>query len=65
MKIMKNKNDKLQFRQIGKGFVLAQIEKMVGRVLTQTFADQHERTYVKINGELTLLTAEHCFLAAD
>jgi len=49
---MKDNQNKLQFRQVGKGFILNQIEGLVGRTLTQTFVDQNEQTYVKVNGEI-------------
>lgn len=62
---MKSKDNKLQLRQIGKGFIINQMEGMVGRILTQTFIDQHKQTYVKINGELTPLIEEHGYLAAN
>lgn len=62
---MKNKHDKLQLRKLGKGFILNQVEGMIGRILTQTFKDQYERTYVKINGKFTPLLEQHSFLAAD
>lgn len=62
---MKTDQDKLQFRQTGKGFVLSNVEGLIGRMLTCTFVDQHKNTYVKINGEMTPLTDRHNFLAAD
>ncbi len=62
---MKSKNDKLQLRQIGKGFIINQMEGIVGRILTKTFVDQYKQTYVKINGELTPLTEEHGYLAVN
>ena len=58
-------NNKLQLRQIGKGFIFVDIDGLPGRRLTNTFIDQKRRTYVKVNGELTLLTAEHNFLSID
>ncbi len=62
---MRNDSGKLQLRQSGKGFILINIDGLAGRRLTETYVDQRRRTYVKINGELTLLTAEHSFLSAD
>jgi hypothetical protein len=62
MRIEKNK---LHLRQIGKGFIFLIIDGLAGRRLTKTFIDQRKRTYIKINGELTLLTAEHNFLSID
>jgi hypothetical protein len=55
----------LQLKQTGKGFILINIEGLTGRMLTKTYVDQLERTYVKVNGELTPLTTEHSFLSAD
>lgn len=56
---------KLQLRQSGKGFILINADGLMGRRLTETYTDQRRRTYVKVNGELTLLTAEHNFLSVD
>ncbi len=56
--------DKLQLRQIGKGYIVFSDDGLVGRRLTETFMDQRKKTYVKINGEFALLTPEHDFLAA-
>jgi spore germination protein GerM len=60
---MKDNHDTLQFRQVGKGFIVNQIEGMVGRTLTQTFVDQNKQTYVKVNGEIIPLTEKHSYLA--
>lgn len=62
---MKTEQDKLQLRQTGKGFILSNVEGLLGRMLTYTFVDQYKVTYVKINGELTPLTDQHSFLEAD
>ncbi len=62
---MKNKNDNLQFRQVGKGFIINQMEGMVGRILTQTFVDQNKQTYVKVNGEIIPLTEQHSYLEVN
>lgn len=63
--MMRTDSNKLQLRQIGKGFILVNLDGLSGRRLTETFIDQRRRTYVKVNGELALLTPEHDFLAAD
>ncbi len=60
---MKEKHGNLQFRQVGKGFIINQIEGMVGRVLTQTFVDQNKQIYVRVNGEIIPLTEQHSYLA--
>jgi len=62
---MNDKRDSLQFRPVGKGFILSQMEGIVGRILTQTYEDQRKQTYVKINGEFIPLTEQHGFLAAN
>ena len=62
---MKDNHDQLQFRPIGKGFILNQMEGLVGRTLTQTFVDQNENTYVKVNGEIIPLTEKHSYLAVN
>jgi hypothetical protein len=50
---MKTAIEKLQFRQEGKGFIVSHGDNLIGRRLTKTFVDQHDRTYVQINGEFT------------
>ena len=62
---MRTGQDTLQFRQTGKGFIVSQDGELIGRKLTKTFMDQHERTYVQVNGEIIPLTEQHSFLAAD
>ena len=62
---MKDNNDTLQFRQVGKGFIVNQIEGMVGLTLTQTFVDQHKQTYVKVNGEIIPLTDQHGYTSVN
>jgi hypothetical protein len=62
---MNDKSDNLQLRPVGKGFILSQMEGIVGRILTQTYVDQKKQTYVKINGEFIPLTEQHSFLAAN
>jgi len=62
---MRIDTSKLQLRQSGKGFIVINIDGLAGRRLTETFVDQRRRTYVKINGELALLTDEHNFLSID
>ncbi len=59
---MKEKNADLQFRQVGKGFIINQMEGMVGRTLTQTFVDQNKQTYVKVAGKIIPLTEQHNYL---
>lgn len=63
--IMENKRDNRQFRQVGSGFIINQMEGMAGRILTQTFVDQKKRPYVKVNGEIVPLTEQHSYLAAN
>jgi hypothetical protein len=62
-----NENVKLQFRQIGNGFIIAKAEDGVpfGRKLAKTFHDQFNRKYVQINGDLELVTERHCYLGVD
>lgn len=64
---MKERNEKLSFRQTGRGFIIdGSIPGMpTGRRLTKTFVDQFNRKYIQINGRYELLTAEHSFLSAD
>jgi hypothetical protein len=62
---MRTGQDTLQFRQVGKGFIVSQDGELIGRKLTKTFMDQHERTYVQVNGEIIPLTEKHSFLSAD
>ncbi|MCP4338810.1 MAG: hypothetical protein GY799_07955 [Desulfobulbaceae bacterium] len=63
--IMEDKHDNRQFRQVGRGFIINQMEGMAGRVLTQTFVDQKKRPYVKVNGKIVPLTEQHDYLAAN
>lgn len=62
---MRTGQDTLQFRQVGKGFIVSEDGELIGRKLTKTFMDQHERTYVQVNGEIIPLTEKHSFLSAD
>lgn len=62
---MKSKQEDLQLRETGKGFIINNSEGLIGRILTSTYVDQYKRTYVKVHGELTPLTEQHSFLAAD
>ena len=62
---MKDNHDQLRFRLVGKGFILNQMEGLVGRTLTKTFVDQNEDTYVKVNGEIIPLTEKHNYLAVN
>jgi len=61
---MKKNRDKLQFRQVGKGFIQNQMKGMVGRTLTYIFVDQNKQRYVKVNGEIIPLTEQHSYLPA-
>jgi hypothetical protein len=62
---MKSKNGQNEFRQVGKGFIVNQMEGMiVGRMLTQIYVDNKKQPYVKVNGEIVPLTAQHNYLAA-
>ncbi len=62
---MSDNQTNLQFRPVGKGFIINQMAGMSGRILTQTFVDQKKRQYVKVNGEIVPLTLEHSYLAAN
>lgn len=64
---MKQLQEKLQFQQIGRGFIVCNEgeEALMGRRLTKTYMDQHKRTYVKVNGQLELLTEQHSYLEVD
>ena len=61
-KIMEDKQDDAQFREVGKGFIVSQMEGIVGRILTKTYEDRKKRTYVKIDGMFIRLTEKHCYL---
>ncbi len=60
-------NEKLRFRPIGSGFIMteAMVGMPVGRKLTKTFADQFDRTYVQVNGNLEAVTEQHGYLGAE
>jgi hypothetical protein len=62
---MNDKHENNQFRPAGKGFILKQMEGIVGRVLAQTYVDHKKKTYVKINGEFIPLTEQHSYLPAN
>ena len=63
---MKQAQEKLQLRPVGKGFiVLGQGSIFAGRRLIKTYKDQYDRKYVKVDGEIQPLTEEHSYLAAD
>ncbi len=62
---MQDNRENVQFRQVGKGFIINQMEGMAGRVLTQIFEDRKKKTYVKVNGEIIPLTEQHSYLACD
>ncbi len=59
---MEDKQDDPQFRQVGKGFIVSQMEGVVGRILTKTYEDRNRQTYVKIDGVFIPLTEKHCYL---
>lgn len=58
---------KLQFRHIGSGFIMTPAVKgmVAGRKLTKTYADQYNRTYVKVNGGFEPISAEHAYIGAE
>jgi hypothetical protein len=62
---MNDKHENNQFRPAGKGFILKQMEGIIGRALTQTYVDHKKKTYVKINGEFIPLTEQHSYLPAN
>jgi len=62
---MSDKYDKRQLREVGKGFIINQMDGMVGRILTSTFVDRKNQTYVKVNGEIVPLTEQHSYLAVN
>jgi hypothetical protein len=64
-KIMNDKHENHQFRQVGKGFIINPMEGMAGRILTQTFVDNKKRPFVKVNGEIVPLTDQHSYLAVN
>ncbi len=59
--------EKLYFRHIGSGFVTTQsIDGLPpGRRLTKSYADQYNRTYVMINGELEPVSARHGYIGVE
>ena len=64
--LMKQAQEKLHLRQIGKGFIVCgQGSILAGRRLTKTYKDQYDRKYVKIDGEVEPLTEQHNYLAID
>lgn len=64
--IMKQAQENLQLRQIGKGFiVLDQGSIFAGRRLIKAYRDQYDRDYVQIDGEIEPLTEQHKYLAVD
>ena len=64
---MKHFQEKPQLRQIGRGFIVCSEGdgSIVGRRLTKTYMDQNNRTFVKVNGELELLTERHSYLEVE
>jgi len=62
---MKSKHEQHEFRPVGKGFIVNQMGgSIVGRMLTQVYVDNKKQPYVKVNGEIIPLTAQHNYLAA-
>ena len=61
------KGEKLHFRHIGSGFIMSQTNEGLppGRMLTKTYADQYNRTYVKVNGGFEPITAKHAYIGAE
>lgn len=59
--------EKLRFRPIGSGFIMteAMVGMPAGRKLAKTFADQFDRTYVQVNGNLEVVTDQHGYLGAE
>ena len=57
----------LQFRETGKGFIMTPPtgDMPKGRRLVTAYSDQHNRSYILMNGTYQPLTEEHRFLAAD
>ena len=62
---MNDKIDKLQLREVGKGFIINQMEGMIGRILTTAYMDRKKQTYVRVNGEIVPLTEQHSYLAVN
>lgn len=65
--LMRDDNQKLSYRQIGRGFIINEsiLGIPVGRRLTKTYVDQFNRKYVQINDRYELLTAQHKYLSVD
>jgi hypothetical protein len=57
----------LQIREIGKGFILnpGTNDMPTGRRLVTAFADQHNRSYILMNGTYEPITEQHRYLAVD
>lgn len=59
--------NKLKFRKIGKGFIMVPTSQEIfkGRRLITAYADQHNRSYVLIDGKYELITEQHSYLSVD
>ena len=57
----------LQFREIGKGFIMTSPvgDMPKGRRLVTAYSDQHNRSYILMNGTYEPLTDQHRYLAVD
>lgn len=55
----------LQFREIGKGFIMSNPSHDMpkGRRLITAYVDQFNRSYVQVNGRYELITEQHSYLA--
>jgi hypothetical protein len=62
---MKKDHNNMKFQEVGKGFIVVNSNGFMGRMLTKTFVDQQKNTYIKVDGQFTLLTDEYSFLAAE
>ena len=61
------KENNLQFREIGKGFIMnpGTNDMPIGRRLVTAFVDQHNRSYILMNGTYEPITEQHRYLAVD
>ena len=62
-----SKANNLKFREIGKGCIMspANDDMPVGRRLVTAYADQHNSSYILMNGTYESITEQHRYLAAD
>ncbi|WP_136805920.1 hypothetical protein [Desulfosediminicola flagellatus] len=60
------KKEALRFRKAGKCFVIGKAagDFLPGRKLLESYEDQFNRRYIKIDGQLEMVKDEHGFLAA-